>query len=333
MKAPYSPPFTVTARMVSQIASIAEQVGRLTAAQGMAVRLRRINRIRTIQGSLAIEGNTLSEAQITAIRGGKPVIAPPREVMEARNALKAYEQLGQWQPAQEQHLLAAHNCLMQGLVDDAGRYRQGGVGVMQGDQVMHMAPPASRVLRLMRDLLGWLAKTDQHPLITSSVFHYEFEFIHPFSDGNGRMGRLWQTLMLSRWNPVMAYVPVESLVHAQQAGYYAALNASTRQSDCAVFIEFMLGCLQQAIRAASTAKPLAEVKVKTRAKAPVKKQASTPERVLAALKRTPTLTLAEVAAQLGLSTSAVERAARSLRERGRLRYVGPQKGGHWEVLP
>ena len=249
----YQPPFTLTAKIVSQVAAVAERIGRLSALASPGVRLRRINRIRTIRGSLAIEGNTLSEAQITAILDGKPVIAPPREVQEARNALASYEQLARWKPSNERHLLAAHASLMRGLVEDAGRYREGGVGVMRGGQVIHMAPPASRVALLMRDLLRWLAKTDQHPLIASSVFHYEFEFIHPFSDGNGRLGRLWQTLILSRWNPLFAHVPVESLVHAHQAGYYHALGESTHRGDCAVFVEFMLDRLLEAIQAHSAA--------------------------------------------------------------------------------
>jgi Fic family protein len=322
----YAPPFTVTAGMVSQVAAIAESLGRLDAIQGKALRLRRINRIRSIRGSLAIEGNTLSEAQITAILDGEPVIAPPREVLEARNALAAYENLPHWQPAQEKHLLAAHACLMKGLADDAGRYRRGGVGVMQGKKVLHMAPPANRVPTLMKNLLRWLADTDQHPLIASSVFHYEFEFIHPFSDGNGRMGRLWQTLILSRWNPLFAHVPVESLVHAHQSGYYAALNDSTRRGDSGVFIEFMLARLLEAIEAAGTAR-------KAPVKTPVKTRVKTDDQILALLRKQPSLTLAEVAEHLGKSTSAIERAARKLRDAGRLRYVGPQRGGHWELMP
>lgn len=238
----YQPPFTLTPTAVRLIAEISESIGRLSllTEQATALRLRRINRIRTIQGSLAIEGNTLSEAQITAILEGKRVIAPPREVQEARNAIVTYDQLEDWLPTREAHLLQAHALLMKGLIDEVGQYRRGGVGVMSGAQVIHMAPPAERVPILMGQLLGWLASTDQHPLIASSVFHYEFEFIHPFADGNGRMGRLWQTLILARWNPLFAHIPVESLVHAHQSDYYRAINTSTMQTDSAPFIEFML---------------------------------------------------------------------------------------------
>lgn len=249
MATAYTPPFSITPKIIRLIADINQQLGRLSVQdEKRQLKLRRINRIRTIQGSLAIEGNTLSEAQITAILEGKRVIAPPREIQEARNALLAYEHFERWLPDNEKHLLLAHQLLMTGLVDDAGRYRQGNVGVMGGSQVVHMAPQASRVPQLMADLLGWLKSTEQHPLIASCVFHYEFEFIHPFSDGNGRMGRLWQTLILSRWLPLLAQLPVESMIHASQSQYYQAINQSTQQSDCAAFIEFMLKVINNTLQ-------------------------------------------------------------------------------------
>ena len=198
----YRPPYTHTPAIIRRVAAIGEALGRLSAhwERGGDLRMRRANRIRSVHGSLAIEGNTLSEAQITAILDGRRVIAPPREIQEVRNALAAYDRLAEWRPEQESDLLVAHGLLMAGLLDGAGAWRRGGVGVMAGDRVIHMAPQAHRVPVLMRDLLGWLAATDEHPLIASSVFHYEFEFIHPFTDGNGRVGRLWQTLILSRWD-------------------------------------------------------------------------------------------------------------------------------------
>lgn len=244
----YQPPYTITPTIIRLISNISEQLGRLSVlADENNLRLRRINRIRTIQGSLAIEGNTLSEAQITAILEGKRVMAPPKDIQEARNAIKAYEQFEHWQPTNEKQLLQAHQVLMTGLIDDAGRYRKGNVGVMNGEVVVHMAPPANRVKKLMGDLLRWLAASDQHPLITNSVFHYEFEFIHPFADGNGRMGRLWQTLILSQWKPLLAQLPVESMIHAQQSEFYQALNLSTQKTDSAPFIEFMLGVILETI--------------------------------------------------------------------------------------
>ncbi len=244
----YQPPYSITPNIISLIAEISENLGRLSVLEEQEnnLRLRRINRIRTIQGSLAIEGNTLSEEQITAVLEDKPVIAPPREVQEVRNAILAYEKLDQWQATKQKDLLDAHLTLMQGLIDDAGHYRHAGVGVMQGEQVIHMAPPADRVNKLMHDLFDWLTNTNEHPLIRSSIFHYEFEFIHPFADGNGRMGRLWQTLILSQWKPVFSYLPVESLVYTNQDAYYQALQESTAKTDSAPFIEFILSMILNA---------------------------------------------------------------------------------------
>ncbi len=182
---------------------------------------------------MAIEGNTLNEAKITAILDGKRIIAPPKEVLEVQNALKAYESLAKWQYSSEQDLLHAHQVLMAGLLTGAGQYRQGGVGVMSGDTVVHMAPGADQVLQLMKDSFLWLKQTDLPAHISSCVFHYEFEFIHPFADGNGRMGRLWQTLILSQWQPAFMDIPVESLIHQHQAEYYQAIRTSTAKTDCA----------------------------------------------------------------------------------------------------
>lgn len=246
----YQPPYTITHAILNRVAQISEAVGRLTILtdQTKALHLRRINRIRTIHGSLAIEGNSLNESQITAILDGKRVIAPPREVQEVRNALVAYDRFCTWRPNVEADLLEAHRILMAGLIDDeTGVYRRGGVGVMSGAQVIHMAPPADRVPVLMGGLFRWLKGSDAHPLITSSIFHYEFEFIHPFADGNGRMGRLWQSLILARWNPLFADIPVESLVFAHQAEYYQALQESTHQTDSAPFIAFMLKMILYAV--------------------------------------------------------------------------------------
>ena len=249
MSHPYQPPYTITPAILNLVAKISETVGHLSVLTDSAkvLRLRRINRIRTIRGSLAIEGNTLSEEQITAILDGKRVIAHPREIQEVRNAIAAYDRFDQWRPEVEAELMEAHRILMAGLIDEARIYRHSGVGVMAGGQVIHMAPPADRVPALMQDLLQWLSASDQHPLITSSVFHYEFEFIHPFADGNGRMGRLWQTLILTRWKPLFANIPVESLVHKHQAEYYLALQKSTDQTDSAPFIEFMLRMILDAV--------------------------------------------------------------------------------------
>jgi Fic family protein len=175
------------------------------------------------------------------------VLGPPREIQEVRNAFAAYERLLDLNPADPQALLEAHRVLMEGLLEDAGRYRRGGVGVAKGDEVVHVAPPAERVPGLINDLLGWLDTTEHHPLIAGGVVHYELEFIHPFADGNGRIGRLWQTVVLAHWKPLFAYLPVESVVRDQQGDYYAALAASDKEGSATAFLEFMLPAIQQTL--------------------------------------------------------------------------------------
>ena len=257
MNANYKPPFTITAAIISLIAEISQLIGRLSALENASklLRSRRINRISDPhRGSLAIEGNTLTVEQITAILEGKRVIAPPREIVEVRNAIKAYNLFKVWTPFFQNDLLAAHNTLMTGLLDVPGKYRNGSLRAMAGERVIHMAPPAERVLLLMSDLLQWLQTTDQHPLLAGSVFHYEFESIHPFEDGNGRIGRLWQTLILSKWNPLFANIPVESLVYEHQQEYYTAINKSTENAESSVFIEFMLKMILDAVASIVTPK-------------------------------------------------------------------------------
>ena len=246
---PYAPPYAMTTEIVRLVAGICEIVGRFAATADVMItpRLRRENRIRSIQGSLAIEQNSLSLDQVTAVIQGRRVLGSPREIQEVRNAFAAYEALPDWSPTEMNDLLAAHRLLMAGLVDEPGVFRRGGIGVFQGQQVVHVAPPAGRVPKLMADLLNWLKTTPEHPLIAGCIFHYELEFIHPFADGNGRMGRLWQTLILSRWQSWLAYVPVESVIHERQEAYYEALRQSDQQAEATRFIVFMLAALRDTL--------------------------------------------------------------------------------------
>lgn len=257
----YVPPFTITSAILSRIVEIGQVLGRLSVLDAYTnnLRLRKINRIKTIQGSLAIEGNTLSEAQISAILEGKKVIAPMREIQEVCNAIKVYDLFQKWNPESKNDMLKAHQILMTGLLDKPGAFRTSGVGVMAGKEVIHLAPPADRVSYLMDNLLEWIRTTDIHPLIAGAVFHYEFEFIHPFEDGNGRIGRLWQTLILSKWNPLFAHIPVESLVYEHQQEYYTALNVSTQNGESSVFIEFMLNTIFAALNSQSAPEVTPEV--------------------------------------------------------------------------
>ncbi len=244
----YKPPYRPTGTMLGLIERIGEALGQLQAEQSRVTpHLRCGNRIRSVQGSLAIEGNTLSTKQVTAVLEGKRVLGSPREIQTVRNAFAAYERMADWSPYSREDLLRAHSVLMAGLIDETGRFRSGGAGIQRGDEVIHVAPPAERVPSLINDLLAWLENAEEHPLIASCVFHYEFEFIHPFQDGNGRIGRLWQTLILSSWNPLFTCVPVETLTANHQAEYYAALNASNQAVECNPFIEFMLAMIRDAL--------------------------------------------------------------------------------------
>jgi Fic family protein len=261
----YQPPLTLTTKMLALIADISEQIGQLTAMDErlQTPRLRRSNRIRTIQASLAIENNTLSIEQVTAVLAGQRVLGLPREIQEVRNAFAAYESMPDWQPSTRSDLLRAHELLMGGLIDDCGQFRRAGVGIYRGNKLVHMAPPPSRVAHLIDDLLAWLGGSDWHPLITSCVFHYEFEFIHPFADGNGRMGRLWQTLILSQWRSVLSYLPVEAVIRDQQDDYYAALSAADQCAESTPFVEFMLQALslalEEAVRGDAVTDPVSDL--------------------------------------------------------------------------
>ncbi|EGW20341.1 Fic family protein [Methylobacter tundripaludum] len=248
----YQPPYTITPAILNLVAEISELIGRYTilAEQNLTPRLRRENRIRTIQASLAIENNTLTLEQVTAVIDGKRVLGLPREIQEVRNAFAAYEAMDNWHPASEADLLVAHGLLMSMLVDQPGVFRSGGVGIFRGEHLVHMAPPADRVPYLMVDLLDWLKRSEEHPLISSCLFHYELEFIHPFADGNGRMGRLWQTLILRQWKPLLGYLPVETIIRERQNEYDRVLAEADERADAAPFVEFMLQALRDAMREA-----------------------------------------------------------------------------------
>jgi len=239
----YRPPFTITPALFGVCLEITRLVGRVEGLPSATpqVKLRRRNRIRTVQATLAIEGAGLDEPQVTALFDGKRVIGGRSEVLEVKNAIAAYHKVATLRPGRVQDLLDAHATLMAGLTTDAGRFRKGGVGVMQGTRVAHMAPPATRVPHLVQDLLGFVARdhaTD--PLVKAAVCHYELEFIHPFSDGNGRIGRLWQHRILLDLHPVFEHVPVESVIRERQDAYYAALGESDRTGDATPFVLFAL---------------------------------------------------------------------------------------------
>lgn len=244
------PPFEITNTMIHEIAEIAELVGKLTSTNQLSANptLRRTNRIRTIHGSLAIEQNTLSLEQVTAVLNGKQVLAPPKDIAEVKNAYEIYERLDELDPYSVDDLLTAHGIMTRGLVDESGVFRSKPVGVVdQEGHVLHFGTLPQYVPNLVMDLLDWVKNSDVHMLIRSCVFHYEFELIHPFANGNGRVGRLWHTLLLSKWNPAFAWLPVESIIHDRQQEYYEAINASNNAGESTVFIEFMLSAIKASL--------------------------------------------------------------------------------------
>lgn len=240
----YKPPFTITNKILSYVSSISEKIGRLTATSNLEAKphLRRNNKIKSIHSSLKIEANSLTIGQVRDVINGKTVLGEQKEIQEVKNAYAAYEHLSEINPFDIQELNKCHGIMTKYLVEESGRFRSGEEGVFNGSQCIFMAPPAWLVPKLMNDLFAWMekSKNDVHPLILSSIFHYEFVFIHPFSDGNGRMARLWHTVLLSKWKPVFEYIPIESQIEKFQDDYYAAIAQCHAAGESTVFIEFML---------------------------------------------------------------------------------------------
>ena len=243
------PPYNLTSEILKLVSEVSHKIGEVNASflTKQSPELRKRNRIRTIQASLAVEGNTLSIDQVTAIIEDKRVLGPTKDIKEVSNAIEAYKQLNKFNPFNEKTFLSAHKILMQGLIKNAGQYRNSGAGIVKGSQITHLAPPAGNVSFLMKDLFNYLKKSNELILIKSCVFHYEMEFIHPFSDGNGRMGRLWQTLLLMQQYSVFEFLPFETLINKNQKKYYQALSKCDKQGESTIFIEFMLTILSNSL--------------------------------------------------------------------------------------
>ncbi|MFN8206024.1 MAG: Fic family protein [Bacteroidales bacterium] len=243
------PPYTITSKILKLIASISEKIGEVNSAHlnKPPTELRKKNRIRTIHSSLEIEGNTLTIEQITAIIENEIVKGPKKDILEVKNAIAVYDYLDKFNPYSFDSFCEAHGKLMNGLIESAGKLRSKSVGIVKGSEVAHLAPPAKMLKPLMNDLFNYLKKNDDLPLIKSCVFHYEMEFIHPFTDGNGRMGRLWQTLILKDSYPVFEYLPIESLIKEKQEQYYESLGKSDNNGESTVFIEFMLEIILESL--------------------------------------------------------------------------------------
>ena len=247
----YKPPFKITNKILSYVSSISEKIGQITVTGNLEAKphLRRNNRIKSIHSSLKIEANSLTLGQVRDVINGRTVLGKQKEIQEVKNAYEAYEHLSEINPYDIEHLKRFHGVMTKYLVEESGKFRSGEEGVFRGEQCIFMAPPVQFVPHLMDELFAWMkeAKEDVHPLILSSVFHYEFVFIHPFADGNGRMARLWHTVMLYRWRNVFEYIPLESQIERFQAEYYDAIAKCHVNGNSDVFIEFMLRMIDQAL--------------------------------------------------------------------------------------
>lgn len=312
-----TPPFTMTEEAMRLVIEIAELVGVLKVSEQLSrsPKLRRENRIRSIQSSLAIEQNTLTVEQVSDVIDGKRVFGPPRDIQEVKNAYEAYEILTRLDPYAVPDLLKAHRIMMEGLVPEAGAFRSKAVGVFAAGKLLHAGPPAEYVPSLIRQLFDWLKKSRLHPLVKSCIFHYEFEFIHPFADGNGRTGRLWHTLILSTWQPFFLWIPIEAMIRERQQGYYQALRRADAAGESTVFVTFMLELIKAELE------KIAKEGVKT-----------TSDRVIELLKRDGSLSVARLAEQLGMSSRQVQRIVKALQEDGVIKRHGAKRNGYYEVV-
>ena len=330
----YIPKFTISSKAMRLMMEIAAALERYKIVmEGPAgVRLRKLNHIRTIRGTTAIEGNTLTEEQITAFLSGKRVIAPKREIEEVRGAHLAYSKIEQFNPFLLTDLKKAHALLTKGLVDRPGEFRKCRVGVINGaGEVIHLAPNFEFVPGLMDDLFAWLNDSEEPLLIRSCVFHWCFEDIHPFADGNGRTGRLWQTAILGKWNPLFYAAPVENIVWAHQQEYYAAIRAvEANDMDISPFIDFMLDKILRTLKAKGEA--YAAEHSKSDLKSDLKSSLKNECKILAIIRKVPKVTIPELVDATKLSRSGVKKILQRLRDANRLRRIGPDKGGYWEVV-
>lgn len=308
------PPFEITNTILDEIAEIAELVGHVNASFGLSTNptLRRTNRIRTIYSSLAIEQNTLSLEQVTAVLNGKHVIAPPKDIAEVKNAYEIYEIMDSLDPYSVDDLLRAHGVMTKGLIEESGCFRSRPVGVVdkQGN-ILHFGTLPDYVPGLVVELLDWVRDSEFHMLIKSCVFHYELELIHPFSDGNGRIGRLWHTLLLTQWKPMFAWLPVESMIHDRQDEYYQAINRSNNEAGSTIFIEFMLSVIKEALLEA----------VQTGSAENRSTEEQRWHQIKYFLEKNGAITNADVRKMLGVSAATANRILAMMTEKGRIKKV------------
>ena len=331
----YEPIFTITPEILNFAYEIAADLERIDIIREKALtpQFRKENRIKTIHSSLWIEANSLTLEQVTDIVDGKRVVGPEKDILEVKNAIVAYDELLECNPYNEKDLLKQHGLLMDGLIKDAGKYRNAGIGVFDGNVPIHVAPPHKRVSVLIHQLLDWAKNAKIPQVVKSCIFHYEFEFIHPFSDGNGRMGRMWQTLLLYQENPVFAWLPVETIIAHNRKEYYRALRRSTRKNDSGIFAQFMLSAIKQAtaeFKEKFHAGGLNNAGVNACVNAGAK-LTKTQEKIIALLEKNSSISQSEIAKKMKINESTVYRNIEKLKQLEILERKGSDKAGVWII--
>ena len=320
------PPFTITEKILTDVMEICELVGKVSSTQHLSSDpvLRRQNRIKTIYSSLAIEQNTLSLEQVTAVLSGKRVLAPPKDIMEVKNAYEIYDHLNELNPYSVEDLLLAHHVMMRGLVQEYGVFRSKPVGVVDSHgNVLHFGTLPQYVPPLVEELLKWTEDSPLPMLIKSCVFHYEFEVIHPFADGNGRIGRLWQSVILNSFNPIFSLLPTESIVRDYQEEYYKAIEDSTELGESTPFIEFMLEMILKSMQNIKDN----DVPINVPKNDPIKRL----DKIIEIIGENRDITIYELANKLNVADKTIKRDIAKLKEQNRVIRVGSLKSGHWEV--
>lgn len=313
----YIPPFTLTEEITNLVIDITEILRSVDKENNISKNptLRKENRIKSIHSSLLIEANSLSYDQVTGIIEGKRVVGPKNDIQEVKNAFEAYESLTTLNPNKIEDLLITHRKMMKDLMKDNGMFRTGNVGVFSGEELIHAGSPAKIVPTLVQQLLEWTNNSKLHPLIKSCIFHYEFEFIHPFSDGNGRMGRLWHTLILSKWNELFLWIPIESLIHQNQSEYYDSIAHSTGSTDCEPFVTFMLKIIKQSLELQAN-----------------NNDESLEFNILKIIKINNHITTSQLSNELNVSQRQVQRIIKNLKNENKIERVGTLRDGYWNVL-
>ena len=324
----YKPPYTITSKILKLTSEISELISdiKYIDKKYSNLTLRKKNRVRSITGTLQIEGNTFDEAKVTNVINGKTVLGTMREIEEVKGAIEAYDYLDKYKYKNEKDLLIAHKILMEKLLDNAGIYRSTNVGIGGKNGVTHVAPPPNFVPQLMNDIFSWLKTTDEHLLIVSCIFHYEFEFIHPFSDGNGRIGRLWQTIILKSFKDMFAYIPIESMLRNNQQNYYKALEDSGSIGESTPFVEFMLDIINKSLK-----DYIKESKNNVPLKVPKNVTLKRLDEILKLVKKDKDITILQIANILGVTDKTIKRDISKLKNDNKIIRVGSFKSGYWEI--